>query len=366
MSILKVNKIEGSSKNSYTITIPSTNKLIVLGNLRTNIIKSLTGSTIWNPDASGNISTSNQITVSGSVTGSVSATGRVELPTWTTSTRPTTNLANGIIGYNATNQTVEAYSSGIWRQTVKVLDGSSSDRAAASATAILAVNPTASDGVYWINLPTVGPRQIYCIMNSSYNGGGWMMAMKATRGTTFNYGANYWTTTNILNEAQTNVNDGDAKFESFNRFQSKDLMAVWPDLSANSGCFSVSRGHIWLQNNFYNSGQRIQLPTFFNSVDRYFLQDANNFCGIGQFSRQTDVRFYGFNYRNNPGNQRTRWGFGWNENGGGLFPNGNMDSDDVFGGIGMNYGSYSAGDGISCCQNVTGFNRSARVEMYVR
>lgn len=366
MSILKVNKIVGSSKNSYTITIPSTNKLIVLGNLRTNIIKSLTGSTIWNPDASGNITTSKQISISGSVTGSVASTGRIELPTWTTSTRPTTNLANGIIGYNTASQSVEAYSSGIWRQTTKILDGSTSDRAAASAAAILAVNPTAADGVYWINLPTVGPKQIYCIMNSSYNGGGWMMAMKATRGTTFSYGANYWTTTNVLNEAQTNINDGDAKFESFNTFASKDLMAVWPDLAANSGCFSVSRGHIWLQNNFYNSGQRIALPTFFNSVDRYFLQDANNFCGVGQFSRQTDVRFYGFNYRNNPGNQRTRWGFGWNENGGGVFPNGNMDSDDVFGGIGMNYGSYSAGDGISCCQSVTGFNRSARVEMYVR
>jgi hypothetical protein len=366
MSVLRVNKIEGSSKNRYEITIPSTNKLIVLGTLRTNIIKSLTGSALWNPDTSGNISTSNQITVSGSVTGSISTTERVELPTWTTSTRPTTNLVNGRIGYNTTSKSVEAYSSGIWRQTTKILDGSSSDRAAASALAILSVNPAATDGVYWIDLPTVGPREIYCIMNSSYNGGGWMMAMKATRGTTFNYGANYWTTTNTLNPTQTNINDGDAKFESFNTFQSKDVMAVWPDLTANSGCFSVSRGHIWLQNNFYNSGQRIALPTFFNSVDRYFLQDANNFCGVGQFSRQTDVRFYGFNYRNNPGNQRTRWGFGWNENGGGVYPNGNMDSDDVFGGIGMNYGSYSAGDGISCCQNVTGFNRSARVEMYVR
>lgn len=366
MSILRVSRIDGSSKTNYEIKIPQSHKLIVAGTLRTNIIQNLSGIEVWSPDSSGNENLTTNITVSGTISGSVECTNRLTIPLWTNSTRPTTNLVNGLMGYNTQNASIDVYSNGTWIQSTKILDGTTSDRAATSAAAILAVNPTATDGVYWINLPTVGPRQIYCIMNSSYNGGGWMMAMKATRGTTFNYGANYWTTTNILNEAQTNVNDGDAKFESFNRFQSKDLMAVWPDLSANSGCFSVSRGHIWLQNNFYNSGQRIELPTFFNNVDRYFLQDANNFCGIGQFSRQTDVRFYGFNYRNNPGNQRTRWGFGWNENGGGVFPNGNMDSDDVFGGIGMNYGSYSAGDGISCCQNVTGFNRSARVEMYVR
>jgi hypothetical protein len=28
--------------------------------------------------------------------------------------------------------------------------------------------------------------------------------------------------------------------------------------------------------------------------------------------------------------------------------------------------NYSAGDQISCCQNSTGINRSARVEIYIR
>ena len=41
-------------------------------------------------------------------------------------------------------------------------------------------------------------------MDSTYDGGGWMMVMKATRGTTFNYGASYWTTQNVLN--QNNLN----------------------------------------------------------------------------------------------------------------------------------------------------------------
>ena len=103
--------------------------------------------------------------------------------------------------------------------------------------------------------------------------------------------------------------------------------------------------------------------------------DAKLYSGwaSGVFSSQTDVRFYGFNYYNNQSPfTRTRWGFGWNENGGGLFPNGDMNSDDVIGGIGLqgnqqNLGAtYSAGDYIGCCQDSSGINRSARVEVYVR
>ena len=250
-----------------------------------------------------------------------------------------------------------------------VKDGSSAEKAADSAAAIKQILPSAGDGVYWINLPSVGARQIYCIMDSAFNGGGWMMAMKATRGTTFRFSADYWTTKNTLNPTAVNLNDGDAKFDSMNYFGAKDLMAVWPDISPNSGCFQSSRGHIWLQNDFYTS--RITFVYFLNTVNEYFIQDANNFCGINQFSRQTDVRFYGFNYSNDQNLARSRWGFGWNENGGGLWPNGNQGSDDVGGGIGITgtqqgQVNYSAGDFIGCCQNVTGVNRSARVEVYVR
>jgi len=31
-----------------------------------------------------------------------------------------------------------------------------------------------------------------------------------------------------------------------------------------------------------------------------------------------------------------------------------------------NFGSYSAGDKINCCNDTTGINRSARVEIYIR
>jgi hypothetical protein len=231
-----------------------------------------------------------------------------------------------------------------------------------------------TDGVYYINLPTVGPTEIYCILNPAYDGGGWMMAMKATTGTTFNYSANYWTTINTLNPTDNTRNNADAKFNSMNYFGAKDIMAIWPDIT-NSGTESGSIDNLstwtWLENNF-NSGNRSTLTNFFSTVNRLFIRDAKTFSGwaSGKFSSQVDVRFYGFNYQNtaSPTVAKVRWGFGWNENGGGLFPAGNEASNDVSGGIGMdsNFSSFSAGDKINCCQDTTGINRSARVEVYIR
>jgi hypothetical protein len=250
-------------------------------------------------------------------------------------------------------------------------NGSSADQAGYSAQTIKYYYPDSVDGVYWIDLPNVGPTQTYCIMTSSYDGGGWMLALKATTGSlVFGYTASYWTASDTFSSSAVNRDNGNAKFECMNHFKAKDMMAIWPDITTGTGGSIPGRGvWTWLQNNFYN-GTKITPVSFFNTVDRYFIRDATTFSGwaSGIFSSQTDVRFYGFNYRNNPGTARTRWGFGWNENGGGLFPNGNMDSDDVSGGIGMmpNFQGYSAGDRINCCQNSIGINRAARVEIYIR
>jgi hypothetical protein len=266
-----------------------------------------------------------------------------------------------------------------------------------SAAQLKLDNSYNTDGVYWITINGTS-QPVYCIMNSAINGGGWMMMMKATRSSTWEYYSNLWTTNNLLNYtigSTTNVNrnDGDAKYDVMNHFQGKDFLALWPDIG-QGGSISVS-GYpwIWLQNNYFNAGQRITPISFFSSANRNFIGDAKLFSGwaSGVFSSQTDVRFYGFNWRNDTALAGTisndtnsasvRWGFGWNENGGIsgqaspiLYPNANMGSDDVSGGIGMRYTRgapvgnffYGAGDAIGCCNDTTGINRSARVEMYVR
>lgn len=248
-------------------------------------------------------------------------------------------------------------------------DGSSSAKAALSASAIKTLTGTNTDGVYWINLPTVGPTQIYCIMDSNWDGGGWMMAMKATRGTTFNYSSSYWTTDNTLNPTQTNQNDGDAKFETMNKFAAKDIMARFPDITTSGGGISGRGVWTWLQNNFYLSGTRITPVSFFGTTGRTTIVSgaanvkANANWGSGIFSSQGGFGFYGFNYTASGywGSSSVRWGFGFNNEN-------DEGSNDVSSGIGMSsgFGSYSAGDFINCCQDTTGINRSARVEIYIR
>jgi hypothetical protein len=246
-----------------------------------------------------------------------------------------------------------------------------------------------TDGVYNINLPTVGITPVYCLLDNKWDGGGWMMALKAKRGNTFQYGSSYWTTTNTLNPTDVTQNDGDAKYNTFNYFSAKDLMARWPDILTSGGGISGTGTWTWLENNF-NNGTRQTLVSFFGTPSNrtytsgyggtgYFIKDAktsSNWSG-SIFSSQSDIRFYGFNYQqynNLNSNYKARWGFGWNENGEGLFTSAsnvtNIGTNDVLGGIGLGDNglnkNYSAGDYIACCQDNTGINRAARVEIYVR
>ena len=241
-------------------------------------------------------------------------------------------------------------------------DGSSAARAAPSAQFIKSQTGTNTNGTYWIDLPDVGPTQIYCIMDSAYDGGGWMMTMKATRGTTFNYSSSYWTTNNTLNPSATNQSDGDAKFESFNRFEAVDMLARFPDVGAG-GTLGTGLGNwIWTENRF-NGGTPISLSNFFNTTPETYLRengDIFNWNGWinGPFSSQGGWRKYGFNL--NDGARQSRWGFLWNNE---TTPG----SNDVDSGIGMgSRQNYSCGDYITCCQTYNGVNRSMRVELYVR
>ena len=107
-------------------------------------------------------------------------------------------------------------------------DGLSAGTAGESAEQIKTDFPSSTDGVYWIDLPTSGPTQTYCIMDSNHDGGGWMMALKATRGGTFDYQSNYWTTANTLNKTtELDRSDSDAKFDVFNEFYAREFYKRW-------------------------------------------------------------------------------------------------------------------------------------------
>ena len=170
----------------------------------------------------------------------IASTG-IEFPSYTNNNKPN-NLGAGATIYNSDNEELETWNGSEWMVIGggSDPDGSSQDKAATSAAAILAVNPTASDGVYWINLPSVGAKQIYCAMSSNHlGGGGWMLAWKCTRGSTFGYNSNYWTSDNVYNETSgLNLNDGDHKNHAFNHYVAGSIAAVFPDLN-NGGQSSV-------------------------------------------------------------------------------------------------------------------------------
>ena len=100
-------------------------------------------------------------------------------------------------------------------------------------------------------------------------------------------------------------------------------MAVWPDILTTGGGLGTSPTTnpfacwTWLENN-YNTGTRQTLVNWFGTSagNRRFLRLAKTTPGWqnGIFSSQSDINFYGFNWTDN---YNARWGFGWNENGGG-------------------------------------------------
>ena len=137
----------------------------------------------------------------------------------------------------------------------------------------------------------------------------WMMAMKATSGRTFEYFSPHWTTATTLNPSDTTRNDADAKFDTFNYFLARDIMALWPGLTTAGGCLTTAGCWCWLQNEFNvnfdttsssypsraftaSNGLYVNtvgsIPTtlinFFRTKSRYFIGDAYNFKGFNNTS----------------------------------------------------------------------------------
>ena len=237
-----------------------------------------------------------------------------------------------------------------------------------SARLLRATNIASEDRTYFVNVAgTATPT--YCLMNSKWDGGGWMMMMKATRGTTFQYSSTYWTdATTTLNTGSTDRTDADAKFAIMNQVPIKDIMASWPDVGTTGGSISQSESWTWLVNNYYYGGARATpLLGFSSTTSRdattHFLNtsDQTSFAGYSSsiWSQQSGAKRHVFGGGIHlSANASARWGFLWNNEG-------DFASIDVTGGIGMSHGSYSAGDYYGTAGTQV-LNRTMRVEMYGR
>ena len=256
---------------------------------------------------------------------------------------------------------------------------------AESAKVIKDLTKTNTDGVYYINCNGVST-PTYCLMNSKYDGGGWMMLMKATRGTTFNYSASYWTAANTLNADQINRTDGDAKYDVFNYVPVKDVMAIWPDIDPkaytnvngnNGGSFYVDDGWVWKQNNWNGSTRTTALAGFQSSRDALpwypsgFAGYSSSIWAYQGTFLVSGYQRYIFNgqgqaYGGAANSAMVRWGFHMNNES-------NNTSCDCIGGIGLYFSgtggtsSYSAGDYQTAYGSPTGgLNRSMRFELFGR
>jgi hypothetical protein len=228
---------------------------------------------------------------------------------------------------------------------------------------------TNTNGEYTIALNVGGSvvnTQVYCLMDSAMDGGGWTMVMKsAQNSTTFNYSANYWTTANVLNETDASAALSDSKYNTFNYLAATNMLAVFPDININS-FGSTERGSIdghnygWTWKQSVPSGPKTALGVF-SGVDKQYVSLPAAFNGHNGtiFTEQEGFKWYGFNYPGGGHQLKVRWGFGWNNEG-------DEGSNDVSGGIGLSSRSYSAGDVFNCCRTSIGVNRSMAMQMYVR
>lgn len=152
MSTLNLSKLQGISQTNLEITVPTNHKLIIPGRLRAGSIQSISGIDIWSSDAGGNIFVGGSLSSSnGNITSNtVKCNQKINLPVWTTSTRPTTNLVSGLIGYNSVEEYIDVYDGTTWRSKPAA---SSSKGLSSSSPALNAAEISASgirtDGDYW-------------------------------------------------------------------------------------------------------------------------------------------------------------------------------------------------------------------------
>lgn len=190
--------------------------------------------------------------------------------------------------------------------------------------------PPLGDNYYWVTIPGIGDRYIYCILDNKYAGGGWMLAMRGVRGSkTFAYNSDYWTTVNTFNsdyqdilkainnnnnnrradlsissigdliynnyENNTNeINRLDAKYDTFNRYAASEWMAIFyhkKDIDNGTPIYykggdrfdnlspENAKGWIWRENNVsIRRNQLISPRTFFESRGK--LQSNSSFVNL--------------------------------------------------------------------------------------
>jgi hypothetical protein len=280
MSKLTITQLHGISQTNFEITVPTTDRLVVPSTLKATTIQSTGGVSVWTTDTQGNVQIGGSISSSsGKISCSrLTSTGRLNLPVWTTSTRPTSNLVRGTVGFNTQLQSIEVWTGTIW-VTNKSAIGESSTNPASSALAILQSNPSAPDGVYWLNHGS-GAYQAYCYMSA----GGYILAGKipstTTSNTTWAYGGSNWSAAAPVNESTcTNISAGDGLNRAWYEYTLTTGMLM--GLGSHTNTLTVSRTAVTARTAF--TGSQFNLDSMTRQQFMTWFQ-----TGTGQSSTNFD------------------------------------------------------------------------------
>jgi hypothetical protein len=182
MSILRVTRLQGIPQTNLEITVPATNRLIVSGELLTNQIQSSSGVPIWSVNSGGDISSDGSISSSSGIItcNQLGVTGSLNLPTWTTSTRPTANLVAGLLGYNTELNSFDVWDGTKWATPII---GTQSNPAT-SASEISATGNRV-DGNYWYRPTGYGGSaiQLYTNFSNAPTGRGYVLVARGREST---------------------------------------------------------------------------------------------------------------------------------------------------------------------------------------
>jgi hypothetical protein len=129
-------------------------------------------------------------------------------------------------------------------------DGSSASRAAPSASHLVLLGITKND-FYYINLPTIGPTLVYCILDPAVDGGGWMVLWGAAIGDT-NYGYSFSASRDDTSNSPINgfYSLSYAKRSAINSICTENKTLVYAGSNSNWLRFD---GYIW-DSNSHTSG----------------------------------------------------------------------------------------------------------------
>lgn len=167
--------------------------------------------------------------------------------------------------------------------------------------------PIYKDGYYWISIPDVGSSYIYCIMDTNYFGGGWMLAMRSVHGSrNFYYDSPHFKSETTLNDDVKYINDNfkdvlkneeqlaissignniykkgldsnkyDAKFHTFNKSRATEWMAIFYVINPETNEKIIGgdlkapknkRGWIWKEKNVDINGEFFSPLNLFKKLD---------------------------------------------------------------------------------------------------